>query len=114
MSDFKDTEHNLYLALADVKRLKARAEELEQQNRALQSVVSPQTVRDWHIFTTEQIDAAWAIASKSPYAVAAFEKLNIKQCEGCGGEGKIQEWSDEMVECPDCNGHEWVKEEGDD
>ena len=49
MSDFKDMEHNLYLALADVARLEARVKDLDmktgietvyQENRALEDEIA--------------------------------------------------------------------------
>ena len=99
-------------------RLRERIEELEQHNRTLQSVVSPQTVRSWHVTTHEQIAAAVVIAEANRYRNRksdgagwnTINELNIFRCEGCGGSGKTHSRTGSMKEepmewiCPDCNG----------
>ena len=70
-----------------------------------------------HIFTDEQIDAAWKHANthveiESKLVEYAFNELGIERCEVCDRmPGKQYEWGkgDELQPCANCNGHGWVK-----
>ena len=120
MSDFKDTEHSLYLALADVKRLAKRIEELEQFQQSLHPTELRDYMRTYYIITDEQIDAAVKIARSieehysNESGWETLKPLGIFRCEGCDGAGKTYSRSSSMKEepmewvCPDCNGHGWV------
>ena len=104
MSDFKDTEHSLYLALADIKRLQADNHILLESRRRLQARVEE---------LEKQQDKA---AMKRTWN--ALNAIGIFRCEGCGGEGKRIEkmicgatqtnLGPMRVPCPDCDGRGWV------
>ena len=70
MNDFKDMEHNLYLALADVKRLETQVKELDmktgidtvyQENRALEAEIERLREREARLLTHEAVDAFWRV-----------------------------------------------------
>ena len=102
-----------------------RIEELERDEIPIEIGEDGQPT-NLHIFTDEQIDAAWATLNHCPIRSVEFRtlkialsKLNIHRCEGCGGKGydkKYGCWSLRGVawggrfdlSCPDCNGHGWV------
>jgi hypothetical protein len=138
MNNFKDLEHSYYLANADVKRLQkvveqsqsvaevalARVEELEkEQSRPDQPIGGGE-----HVFTNEEIDAAWAVREDPTDLFthteltwlrngieAALNKLGIHRCEECDGDGlaphtdprSLNEDDPQLDRCPDCNGHRW-------
>jgi hypothetical protein len=108
MADLENTGHNYYLALAKVKKLEARVEELEGENESIRAKIK--FLREGsHRITDEQIDelVAWAnVYSRSSFTRGerwlVLNKLNIFQClqhnEGMGG-------------CPRCakfTGHGWT------
>ena len=88
-----------------------RIEELEAHNRTLQSVVSPQTTRSWHIITDAQIDELvnvwerlWCGAeSVRPKCGEYFDALPVELCE-CAPEDRDI--------CPSCDGHGWKRTSG--
>jgi hypothetical protein len=117
MSDPETPPHTIssdyreYRTLAEVRieYLKARVEELEKEKPEPGMWSIP---IGYHI-TDEQIDAAWKYTKEGwdcgQSVEDALNKINIFECEGCGGEGNsysAAEYNDKP--CPDCNGHGWV------
>jgi len=125
LSENEQPQADNHIFLYSRKRLQARVEELE---ALLHDHACPVVQCPGHHITDEQIDAAWAFVIDPPGYLssdvkkaveAALWAFDIKQCEGCGGEGKRIErmicgatqasLGPMRVPCPDCNGHGWVK-----
>lgn len=114
-------------------RLLKRIEELEKESewKAMKQLLCA----DYHIITTEQIDAAWQRAMQkkrgemtATYFIgvgmeAALKELGIEPCEHEWGDGEFEcidgetattmpptEY-DSIPICPACDGHGWVKKE---
>jgi len=97
----------------ELKEKDKRIEELEQdRERGLEE-------RGYHIITTDQIDAAWKVAtSEEPYADDCLAELGIVACEECGGSRVHRAWDfypnekphdgQTLSFCESCHGHGWI------
>ncbi len=106
--------------------LLARVEELEEElQRACNQRNIAEAVADCclegHYSTVKQIDAAWLIVREfngaytatGRWVLRALERLGIKACEGCGGEGITRQdpHGEPLEPCEVCapfTGHGWV------
>jgi hypothetical protein len=100
--------------------IKERIEELE--GRTIQEKIDDicEGISDTHVITTDQIDAAWKVASddaekdhQTEGALVALGICGIVECEECGGSGQGGGDPAALVEscwpCETCHGHRWVK-----